>query len=105
MSKPELKVFNNLVLQARDEMARLRDAVLEHSADRIAPSGDSYMYDWFDGNMFAMARHLDISLKAPFDRMDDEDSFSLVENFKKPLKEPSDKQSFELVRSSSLDLF
>ncbi|MGH1457032.1 MAG: hypothetical protein ACRBDI_09645 [Alphaproteobacteria bacterium] len=77
MPKPDLKVFNNLSLQARDEYKRLTLAVIDNQAERLEMGGDSSLHDFYEGNVFAVARHLDIPLRSPFDKMDDDHSFEI----------------------------
>ena len=102
MSKPELTIFNNMALRAHDEVVRLQDAVFEHSAGRIEMGADSYMYDFFEGNVFAMARHLDIPIKAPFDNMGDDEAFALIKDLEKPSNEKNSETSLELISCSEL---
>lgn len=59
-------------------MDRLQKAIFQYYENNIGVAADRNTHDWFEGDLFAMARQFDISIEPPFDGMDDDKSFSLV---------------------------
>ncbi len=73
------KNFNDLASQASEECKRLTMEVVENQASGLEMGADSSLQNFFEGNMFAAARHLDIEINAPFDEMDADEAFALVD--------------------------
>ena len=72
MSKVKLGVHYNLDKLREEEGQRLLSEIFLKLGDDIEMGADSNMFDFFEGDVFAMAKHLGIEVTPPFDEMEND---------------------------------